>query len=130
MTRRSRSLASVLAILALLFAQLMATVHACDVDMAAKMSVAASSGMQASGDCCDNAQPQADPACDNHCQQGKQAPERAQATTVMPLAALGFAMPGALATTLAGPRDHPRLAPHLARDTEPSISVRNCCFRI
>ena len=130
MKRRSRSLASAVAILVLLFAQLMAAVHACDVDRPAKESVATGSNAQTGDDCCDHGQRAPDPACDNHCQQGKQNTERSPGLAVVPLVATGFAMPGAPALALAAPPGHQRLAPDLAHDTEPSISIRNCCFRI
>ncbi|HET9652568.1 MAG TPA: hypothetical protein VFP36_10270 [Usitatibacter sp.] len=130
MKRRSRSLASVLAILALLFAQLMAAVHACEVDKPVKASVAAASDAQTGDDCCDHGQRAPDPACDNHCQQGKQNTERSTGFTVIPLVGAGFAMPGAPALAPLAPAGNPSLAPDLTRDTEPPISVRNCCFRI
>lgn len=130
MKRRHRPFAAVLAVIALLFGQLMASVHACDVAGPGNSPVAASADVAPADDCCDHGTPPADPACGNHCQQGNQAPERAQSPTVAPLVALGFAMPGPAAVVPAVPSSPPSAAPDLERDTQPPLSIRNCCFRI
>ena len=129
MNRRSRPFAAMLVVLALLFAQAMVSVHACDQVGGAKASTAAMAVSHPDGDCCDHGAPQPDPACDNHCQQGKQVAERGQASSVMPPVALGFAMPAAVALPQAPPA-FTLPAPDLARGTQPSIPIRNCCFRI
>ena len=131
MSRRSRPFAAFLAILALLFAQAMASVHACGDFKAstAAFAAAAAAAVPHDGDCCDPATPQPDSACDNHCQQAKQAPERVQVSSVMPPLAIAFVIPAALALPQAPPAPV-TAAPDLARDTQPPISIRNCCFRI
>ena len=129
MNRRSYRFASLLAIVALLFAQAMASVHACDRFTAAKMLPAATGAGHPAGDCCDPGAPRPDPLCDNHCQQGKQALDRDQGASVTPLVTMGFVMPIAIVPWRAhqGPV---HAAPDLSRDTAPPISIRNCCFRI
>ncbi|HEY6862755.1 MAG TPA: hypothetical protein VI319_02555 [Burkholderiales bacterium] len=129
MSRRTRPFAALFAIVALLFAQAMAAVHACDVLAPEKAPVTASAPAQAGDDCCDHDTLPADPACGNHCQQGNQAPDRVQ-PTVAPLLALGFMMTS-VAIAPAPVASHPATAaPDLERDTQPPISIRNCCFRI
>ena len=128
MHRRSRPFFAVLAILALFFAQLMASVHACDIgSTVASAAVVGSEGAPA--DCCDHGTPAPDPLCDNHCQQGKQAPERTQTATLTPLLAGGSVVPSLAVVFTALSASVPS-APDLARDTEPPIPIRNCCFRI
>jgi hypothetical protein len=128
MKRRTRPFAALLAILALLFAQAMASVHACDVASAKAPVTASAPAMD--GDCCDHGVPPLDPACDNHCQQGKQAPERAQSPAVAPLVALGFMTATAIVAVPDVSASPPIAAPDLARGTQPPIPIRNCCFRI
>jgi hypothetical protein len=130
MKHRSRSFAAVLAVLALLFAQAMASAHACDMDASGTPTTAKVASTQPDADCCDHVAPPPDHSCDNHCQQGNQAPDRAQSTTVTPLVALGFAMPSVVVASAPAPSYPTTAAPDLARDTQPSISVRNCCFGI
>lgn len=129
MKRRAPPFAIIVAVAAFIFAQLMGAVHACEAGLDAKAPVQASVVAPMDGDCCDHGQPAPDPACDNHCQQAYKAPERMQVATVAPLAAIGFATPVAMVKRAEAPSP-PRAAPHLARHTEPPISVRNCCFRI
>ena len=128
MKRRAPPFAIIVALAAFVFAQLMGAVHACDAGMGAQVPAKAAAVSPMDGDCCDHGQP-ADPACDNHCQQAYKAPERVQVATAAPLVAIGFASPVAMARKAEAPSS-PRAAPHLARLTEPPISVRNCCFRI
>jgi hypothetical protein len=128
MKRRAPPFAIFAAIVAFVFAQLMGALHACEIGLPAADAKAAAV-TQAADDCCDHGQPASDPGCDNHCQQAYKAPERVQATAVAPLVATGFAI--AFATAAAPPPASPRpTAPHLARHTEPPLSIRNCCFRI
>ena len=129
MERRSRRFASLLAVLALLFAQALASVHACDQFNGGKMTVAAKAHGHPAGDCCDDGKGQPDPLCDNHCQQGKQATESGQNASVTPLVAGGFVMPIAIAPWRAT-HATPSTTPDLSRDTAPPIPIRNCCFRI
>lgn len=126
MSRHARRFAALFAILALVFAQAMASVHACNA-VGMKAAPAATAAAQPDGDCCDH-EMAADPACDTHCQQGKQAPERLQAASAAPLVALGFVMPAALAPP--APDGFVLPAPDLARGTQPPIPIRHCCFRI
>ena len=127
MPRRFPPFAIVLALAAFVFAQLLATVHACDMGVPAKAPAAA--GHVVADDCCDKSQPAGDPECDNHCRQASPAPERVQpqaTASVVPSLVVQAFLPLAQATPLAA---HSR-APNLARHIEPSIPIRNCCFRI
>jgi hypothetical protein len=131
MKHRLRPFASVLAIIALLFAQVMMSVHACDREAgrpAAPAASAASAGTPDGGDCCVPKNAVRDPACENHCTHAATSVDRAEAVTALaPAAAMLVApppAPRALATR------GPLRAPDLARHTEPPIPVRHCCFRI
>ena len=128
MKRRFRPLVSVLAVLALLFAQAMVAVHACDMQRAPSPVTTAAAAPQPAGDCCTPADVPRDPACGNHCQQGDAIGD----TTLAP--AMGPAIPAVALPSLVAPPatapPAPRLAPDLSRDTEPPIAVRHCCFRI
>jgi hypothetical protein len=129
-SRRFRSFAAVLALVALVYAQAMASVHACDGQAFARAAVATDAGAQPLPDCCDEEQPAQQPLCDTHCQQGKQTLDRGQAPIVAPVAATAFVLPLVVTgvdIASAPPAVHP---PDLARITEPPISIRNCCFRI
>ena len=128
MTRGPRSFAIMLSIAAFIFAQLLGAVHACTVGLGnAPVKAAAVSSVD--GDCCDHDQRAPDPACDNHCQQAYKAPESVQFADLVPLVSIAFATPVAILKL----RDRPSAglpSPHLARHTEPPLSIRNCCFRI
>ena len=117
----------VAAIAAMLFAQAMASVHACDM-VFQPMSPHASVAQDAS-----EAQGQApalapDSDCANHCQQGDKAPDRAHVTS----ASAPIAAPLLISLNVATPALTPIRAatPYLARRIEPAIPIRNCCFRI
>lgn len=128
MKRRPPPFAVIVAIAAFILAQLMGAVHACDMgtrQAPAKAAAVAHDG----GDCCDHGQTAPDPNCDNHCQQAFKAPERVQASVVASVVAAAVALP-AVRTSRSAPRASALPAPHLARHTEPPISIRNCCFRI
>lgn len=128
MNRRSRAISAVLAVLALLFAQMVASAHACGMQAAEAAAVVAGAAQDVP-DCCDHGASSPKPACDAHCQQDKQAPERVQSATVMPLVVSGNAVP-AIATSAVQVSFSSSPAPDLARDTQPPIPIRNCCFRI
>ena len=129
MKRRAPPFAIIVAVAAFIFAQLLGAVHACPVGLDGNMPVKAAAVSPMDGDCCDHGQPAPDPACDNHCQQAYKAPEPVQALIVAPLVAVGFVTPVA-SRAIADRPSNGSTAPHLARHTEPPISVRNCCFRI
>lgn len=127
MKRRVPSFTAVLALVAFVFAQLLAAAYACEMGLATQP---AADTQDAGHDCCDPSLPSMDPACDNHCQQASKTSERVHASPApAPLPVL-VAMPLAIA----GPRGAfsapPSRAPDLARHIAPPISIRNCCFRI
>jgi hypothetical protein len=130
MKRRSPPFALLLAIAAFVFAQLMGAVHACNMGLDGTAPAKAAVATQGDGGCCDDGQAPPDAACDNHCQQAYKAPERVNIGTAVPIVVPGIAMPVALMRK-ADPAPRSFLpAPGLAWHTEPSISIRNCCFRI
>jgi hypothetical protein len=130
MKRRPPPFAVIVAIAAFILAQLMGAVHACDMGTAGQAPAkAAAVVVHDDGDCCDHGQTAPDPSCDNHCQQAFKAPERVQASGVASVVAAGVALP-AVRTSRSVPPASVLPAPHLARHTEPPISIRNCCFRI
>ena len=134
MKRRLRPFASVLAIVALLFAQVMMSVHACDMEAgrpaapAASTASAASAGTADGGDCCVPKNAVRDPACESHCTHAASSVDRTEALTALAPAAGAVVAPPLAPRALAPPE--PLLAPDLARHTEPPIPVRHCCFRI
>jgi len=131
MKRRSRPVVSLLALFALVFAQMLASVHACEVmDTMAKAPVTASATDHPASDCCDNGPPAPDPACDNHCQAGNAAPDRTQTTAPAAAAAPSLALPTLTVGIAAESSPPPRAITDPARPTEPALSIRNCCFRI
>jgi hypothetical protein len=129
MKRRIRPFASVLAIVALLFAQAMAAVHACDMEGPRPSVPAASTAAPDGGDCCTPANASRDPACDNHCQQANAIGDRTQDSAPMVPAITSVLSPLIVAPHAAAPPAPPP-APDLTRDTAPPISVRHCCLRI
>jgi hypothetical protein len=129
MKRRLSPFASVLAIVALLFAQVMTSVHACDMEKARAALPAATATAPDGGDCCTPADTARDPACDNHCQQTAAPVDRAEAPLAVAPAGTGLAPPASLVPPATAPPVR-LLSPDLARHTEPPISLRHCCFRI
>jgi len=82
------------------------------------------------GDPCLDSIDAAESLCIYHCQQGKQSLDKPQAPAVPPLIATGFTK--ALADThfVASPAPWVQRPHLLARETEPPLSIRNCCLRI
>ena len=126
MKRRASPIASILAIVAFVFAQLAAAVYACEMGMA----VAAAAAGQSNGDCCDPGHTSPDAGCRNHCQQASKASERPLASGVAPLAQASLAVPQHPDRIVRARPAAILRAPHLARHLEPPIFIRNCCFRI
>jgi len=131
MKRRLRPFASVLAIVALLFAQVMMSVHACDMEAgrsAPPSASTASAGTPDGGDCCVPKNAVRDPACENHCTHAATSVDRTAAVPAVAPATATVLTPALAPRALAPPGRF--LAPDLARHTEPPIPVRHCCFRI
>lgn len=130
--RRFRPFTALLAVLALLFAQGIASVHACDGTGTAKLQpVSQHESSQAMPDCCDEDSSRAPQLpCDLHCQQGNQTVDRGQAAIVPPVLVAAVVAPFAAPAWNLPPQPQAVRAPHLARLTEPPIPIRNCCFRI
>ncbi|HWH41579.1 MAG TPA: hypothetical protein VNU21_17155 [Usitatibacter sp.] len=131
MKRRLRPFASVLAIVALLFAQVMMSVHACDMEAgrpAAPAASTAAAGTPDGGDCCVPKNTVRDPACENHCTHAATSVDRTDAVTALEPAAATVVAPPLAPRALAPPA--PLLVPDLARHTQPPIPLRHCCFRI
>ena len=129
MKHASRRFAALIALLALLFAQAVISAHACGMLHGAKYLTSVAPQSAQDFDCCDGDAPGGDLVCDSHCQQGNQAPERAQLPAVMPIVGPGFEMPVPLGAA-AAPQTLLAVPPDLVRDTQPPIPIRNCCFRI
>lgn len=131
MSRRSPPFAIIVAVVAFVFAQLMGAAHACEMGFPGKAQAAAVAA-PALQDCCGEGTPAPmDASCHNHCQQANSAPERVNPGAAMPAPAAAIAPPASTSVRIADPP--PRAsspAPDLARHTGPSISIRNCCFRI
>ncbi|HET7403124.1 MAG TPA: hypothetical protein VFJ62_15120 [Usitatibacter sp.] len=131
MKRRLRPFASVLAIVALLFAQAMMSAHACDMEAggaAAPAASAASAGAPDGGDCCAPKNVVRDPACASHCTHAATSVDRADTITAIEPAA-ETPLPAPVVPRALAPPER-LLAPGLTRHIEPPIPVRHCCFRI
>jgi hypothetical protein len=124
--KHRRPFAAVVALVAFVFAQLLAAAYACEMGMA--QPAAAQSAAAPAGDCCDPVTAP-DAACHNHCEQANKAPERIVASNVAAPIEARLAVPFRVAS-LAAPPPPEISAPYLARHIEPRISIRNCCFRI
>jgi hypothetical protein len=126
MKRRASPIASVIAIVAFVFSQLVIAAYACEMGIAH----AAAAASQSSADCCDPGNTAPDTACHNHCQHASKAPERTVAFATAPSSESSLGASFRIAPV--GRTTPPPVlqAPNLARHIEPSISIRNCCFRI
>lgn len=127
MKRLIRKLAACLGIAALLVTQLAASAYSCPMQHGQSTVATAS---EAQGDPCLDDVDASTSLCIYHCQQGKQSLDKPQAPGIAPVIAMGYTK--ALADThfvAASAPWTPR--PHLlARQTEPPLSIRNCCLRI
>lgn len=127
MKRLIRKLAACLGIAALLVMQLAASAYSCPMQQG-KSTYATDSEVH--GNPCLDEVDASTSLCIYHCQQGKQSLDKPQAPGITPVIAMGYSKALADAHFVANPAPwSPR--PHsLARNTEPPLSIRNCCLRI
>ena len=120
MSRHARSLAAILALVTLVFAQVAIAVYDC----------APIADVVAVGDCCDEGGDPAEPAlCRAHCQQGNQSLDKPSASLpVHALAPMTISFPGAARVGLTA--SFGELPSLLARATAPPLALRHCCLRI
>src|SRR5882672_8116960 len=127
MNRLIRKLAACLGIAALLLMQLAVSAYSCPMQQGQSTHATES---EVQGDPCRDSIDAAESLCIYHCQQGKQSLDKPQAPSLAPVIAMGYT--GALVDTPFVASHARRFrSPHLlARETEPPLSIRNCCLRI
>jgi hypothetical protein len=127
MKRLIRKLAACLGIAALLFMQLAVSAYSCPLQEGQSTYATDSEGQ---GNPCLDEVDATKSVCIYHCQQGKQSLDKPQVPAITPVVAMGYTRALADAHFVASPTPwNPRL--HLrARETEPPLSIRNCCLRI
>jgi hypothetical protein len=127
MKRPFRRLAAFVTIAAFAFAQLAIPAHSCSLQQGQTTSAIDS---EAPGNPSLDDVDAAKPLCIYHCQQGKQSLDKPQAPGITPVIAMGYTRALADAHRVASPAPWiPRLH-FLARESEPPLSIRNCCLRI
>lgn len=134
LTRRSRTLTALLALISLLFMQLAVAAHACQVAqpvvMQAAMHVAAAD--MAGCAMMDSGKSDGQPAslCQEHCAPADQSLDRTPAPDVTPFFPILLPQCALRVADSASPSlpHHPDAAP--AERGSPSLAVRHCCFRI
>ncbi|SRR5258708_10621295 len=127
MNRLIRKLAACLGIAALLLMQLAVSAYACPMQQG-QLTHATDSEVQGSP-CVDDIDA-AKPLCTYHCEQGKQSLDKPQAPGISPVLAMGYTKALADGHFVAGSAPWNQRPHLLARDTEPPLSIRNCCLRI
>jgi hypothetical protein len=126
-TSRPRPFAAILAIVAVLFAQLAVSAYACP---GAEAMMPAAVMAQGPAPCHENpTQAETTPLCQAHCQQGDQSSEvRAAALPAVTLLALPS--PGMIVSPVHDARAMATQPSLLERPTGPPLAVRHCRFRI
>jgi hypothetical protein len=131
--RLLRKSSAVLAIGAILFAQIAIAAHACAAFAQGGMPAPAAMGAHGEGANCDEmnaGQANPDPVnlCFEHCQKGFQSVDSHPVPFVLPPAAPIYVveLPDPLSALRSTPQYSRAL---LARVTAPPLAVRNCCFR-
>lgn len=130
LSRQSRSVTALLALVSLLFAQAALAWYQCPAERAAIISHAVAGGaVDASMRSCDGVDSDQPALCRAHAQVGKQSLDKPEAPAAQPFTTVGLAVvlpiePSTQSFSFAR-NDH-----DLTRDVAPAIAVRNCCFRI
>ncbi len=127
MKRLIRKLAACLGIAALLLMQLAVSAYSCPMRQG-QSTYATESEVQ--GDPCLDSIDAAESLCIYHCQQGKQSLDKPQTPSLASVIAMGYTRALADAHFAASPAPWIRRPHLLARETEPPLSIRNCCLRI
>ncbi len=127
LSRPSRVIAAIVALLSMLFMQLAVAAYACPALSQASMQMDLPA---ASMEHCKGMDAQAPALCHAHDQAGNQSIDKSEPPQIQAFAANGLVLPVA-------PVVYPTVSSHsligtynLARTTAPPISIRNCCFRI
>jgi hypothetical protein len=126
MNRFTRKLISLLGIVAVVFAQLAVSAHACPMQFMGLDDAMAATGMPAADASESNAMSPA--LCQKHCENAQQSvndtPQAAVLSSPEPV------LPVALLTVAVAAIPVPTLTPSLLHATSPPHAIRNCCFRI
>jgi len=131
LTRKTRLIAALLALVSMLFMQQAVAAYACpglqmgDQDV---MMLSQSQFDMGSMPGCDQPDPEQSALCHAHCQDGKQSLDKAELPPISPALVIGFFAVVVNSDILQ--RSFNTYAPLLTRTTAPPLSIRNCCFRI
>lgn len=131
LTRKTRLIAALLALVSMLFMQLAVAAYACpalQMGDQGTMMLSQSQPNMGSMPGCDLPDPEQSPLCHAHCQDGKQSLDKAELPPIPPALVIGFFTAVVSFDTLQ--RSFNAFAPLLTRTTAPPLSIRNCCFRI
>lgn len=134
LTRPSRIVAALIALIGMLFMQLAVAAYACpDVEAAiaieATMVETHADAMEAGADCMGSDMDQAN-LCNAHATSGNQSLDKPNATPAAPFTVAALTVvPRDLEPSYA-PLARNLEAPPLSRVTAPPLAIRNCCFRI
>jgi hypothetical protein len=126
--RKIRLMSAAVALLSLLFMQLAVAAYACPNLVRSERTVMLDSSGRPMADC-PEADKQSPTLCHEHTYKSASSLDKADAPSVMPFLATGFALPLLWVENLAPARNVPSLVLH-ASGTSPPIAIRHCCFRL
>lgn len=133
LSRPSRLLAAVIALVSILFMQLAVAAYACPV-LSADYDRAAITTMAAMPDgamtTCDDADPVQPNLCHAYGQAGEQSLDKPAVASPQPFIAVGFGLPIAPFDTVHLHTLAVRGGASLAHASAPPVAIANCCFRI
>ncbi|MGE0356421.1 MAG: hypothetical protein AB7P08_05835 [Burkholderiales bacterium] len=127
MTRRTRTLAALLAVVHVLLAQLAVPAYACPMLLSGPATVETMAGEPGCGG--ESLVAGEKGLCRAHCLQGDQTIEKRALVPMDSLAAIPAMALRVSPPEARSPAIPERLPLLLARDTAPSLAVRHCCFR-
>lgn len=134
LTRRSRMLTALLALISLLFMQWALAAHPCHAGQPALNSVMSQAKAMAMPDCGMTSSEKTSSTdvslCHEHCAQGKQSLDRTPAPDVTPFIPVLLVQCSLqyVSTSSPIPKHYPDVS--LADREAPSLAIRHCCFRI
>jgi len=129
LTRKSRSIAALLALVSLLFAQLAVAAYSCPGMQAGQFAAAAASLEDQPMPGCQNTDPEQPTLCKSHAQGGSQSLDKHEVPKIPPLMLAGAALDSCHVDVARRPSAAPSQVP-LTRATAPPIQLRHCRFLI
>ncbi|MRV71744.1 hypothetical protein GJ700_08385 [Duganella sp. FT92W] len=126
-SRVTRLVATVIAVISLLFAQLAVAAYACPgMVTPERLAISAMEGMEHCT-AMDNAQPN---LCHAHNHASQQSLDRPDVPPVPPFLASGLVQMVVMPELIVPPSQAAPAIPSMARATSPPLAIRLCCFRI